>query len=270
MARPLCQIEVEARQIPAGESVAVGAGDPAGVEPRSLPPESPFASELAQPRPRRTRGERTRILGVDPGIRLTGYGCIEIGDGPARLVEAGVIRLTTTVRARSTIVAAGYASSGAGFDGRAGQSDPEVGGVRAGRGRMPASLTARLMELDDDFRALLARLAPACVAIETVFAHREHPGPSLVMAHARGVLLLAAARAGIVLSEHRPAEIKKSISASGMAGKAQIQRLIQAEFGLAAPPSPADVADALAIALCAARRHEFRAPLQGLARFATS
>jgi crossover junction endodeoxyribonuclease RuvC len=161
-----------------------------------------------------------RVLGVDPGLRLTGYGCIELRRGGPAIVEAGVIRL-------------------------AGKPAPGV---------PPRPISDRLAELDRDFRELLARVQPACVAVEGLFAHYRHPATAIVMAHARGVLLLAVRAAGLPLVELKPAAVKKATTGFGRADKAQMQRVIQAEFNLPAPPSPPDVADALAIALCALNR----------------
>ncbi len=160
-----------------------------------------------------------RILGIDPGLRLTGYGCIDALGEDAAIVEAGVFRL--------------------------GKGEP---------GSDARSVSGRLGELDEDFRALLARLKPDLVGVESLFAHYKHPATAIVMGHARGVLLLAIARAGVRLVEFKPNEVKKSLTGHGHADKARMQRAIQARFGLAEPPKPPDVADALAIALCAAGR----------------
>ncbi|MBI1189514.1 MAG: Holliday junction resolvase [Tepidisphaera sp.] len=162
-----------------------------------------------------------RILGIDPGLRLTGYGCVDACGLSATLVEAGVFRLAR-------------------------------GGSKSGGG---ASLSSRLVELDTDFRAALERLRPELVAIEGLFAHYKHPATAITMGHARGVLMLAVQRAGLPLIEMKPRAVKKSLTGFGGADKVQMQRAIQAEFALPEPPSPPDVADALAIALCALRRH---------------
>jgi len=157
-----------------------------------------------------------RVLGIDPGTRITGFGCVEpMPTDRARLalVDAGVFRLNAK-----------------------------------------ASIADRLLELDTDLAELINRLKPDLFAVEMVFTHVKHPATAMVMAHARGVILLAARRAGLPLVELRPTEVKKSLTGHGHAAKAQMQAAIQHEFGLPAPPEPADVADALAIALCAARR----------------
>jgi crossover junction endodeoxyribonuclease RuvC len=171
-----------------------------------------------------------RFLGIDPGLRVTGYGCVE-GTGlrnGAKLVEAGAIRL---VRASKT------------------GAEEEAGEVADA-----ASVSSRLVELEGDVIGILDRLRPDVCAVEALFSHYKHPATAIVMGHARGVLLLAVRQAGMTLVEIKPAEVKKSLTGFGQSGKGQMQRAIAAEFGLAEPPSPPDVADALAIALCAARR----------------
>ncbi|MCB9844767.1 MAG: crossover junction endodeoxyribonuclease RuvC [Phycisphaeraceae bacterium] len=162
-----------------------------------------------------------RVLGVDPGLRLTGYGCVDGGVARASLLEAGVFRLC---------------------------------------GSSPApSISARLAELDRDFRELLERVAPDAVGVEQLFAHYKHPSTAIAMGHARGVILLAIERAGVPLIEVRPTAVKKSMTGHGHASKEQIQRAIQDRFRLEHLPKPPDVADALAIALYALSRAAGRA-----------
>lgn len=160
------------------------------------------------------------ILGVDPGLRIAGYGFIEPVSGhhggvaaPVRLIEAGCLRF-----------------------------DPH------------ASVSTRLVELDVDFQELLHRLRPDVVAVEKLFAHYKHPLTSVVMAHARGVILLAIARKGIRLLELPPTEIKKSLTGNGHASKEQMQDAVTVALALPSRPEPPDVADAIAIAMCAATR----------------
>ena len=160
-----------------------------------------------------------RVLGIDPGLRLTGYALVDAARDRLSLVEAGVFRVTK------------------------------------GAGRTALSVSARLEELDSDFRAALKRLQPHTIAIESIFAHYKHPATAIVMGHARGVLLLAVQQAAIPLVELKPTAVKKSITGNGHADKSQMQRAVQAYFGLAEPPEPPDVADAIAIAMCAAQRH---------------
>jgi crossover junction endodeoxyribonuclease RuvC len=123
----------------------------------------------------------------------------------------------------------------------------------AKRGEELPSIAERLTELDADFRNLIVRTKPEAVAVEGLFAHYQHPATAIVMGHARGVLLLAAQQAGLKLLELKPAMVKKSTTGFGQADKAQMQRAVQAHFGLAELPKPPDLADALAIALCGAQ-----------------
>jgi len=167
-----------------------------------------------------------RILGIDPGLNITGYGCIDAADADVRLVEAGVFRL----------------------GGRASRTK------KAAEVRTVASVSSRLVELERDLRDLIDRVKPEVVAVESLFAHYKHPATAIVMGHARGVMLLTIRRAGLELAEFRPALIKKSMTGNGQARKEQMQRAVQSYFDLADLPEPPDIADALAIAVCAARR----------------
>ncbi|MBU6412949.1 MAG: crossover junction endodeoxyribonuclease RuvC [Planctomycetes bacterium] len=178
-----------------------------------------------------------RVLGIDPGLRLTGYACLETtrADEVPRIIEAGVFRLIASSRASSSASSRAKTTTA-----RTSSSAPSV--------------SARLLELDRDLQELIIRVKPDHVAVESLFAHYKHPATAIIMGHARGVILLAIRRAGIPLLEFKPNLVKKSLTGHGHADKGQMQRSVQTIFGLAEPPSPPDVADAIAIALCACRR----------------
>jgi crossover junction endodeoxyribonuclease RuvC len=112
----------------------------------------------------------------------------------------------------------------------------------------------RLVELDADLGEMLDRLKPDAVAVEIVFSHVSYPATAITMAHARGVLLLNVRKRSIPLLELRPTAVKKSATGYGQAAKGQMQQAMMQAFSLAELPKPPDVADALAIALCAATR----------------
>ncbi len=128
--------------------------------------------------------------------------------------------------------------------------------VEAGCFRFPArrSVAERLVELERDLSAVIERVKPGWVCVEALFSHYSHPKTAITMAHARGVILLVAARAGAEVLELPPAEVKKSITGNGRATKEQMQRSIAAQMGFAEAPDPPDVADAIAVAICGARR----------------
>ena len=97
---------------------------------------------------------------------------------------------------------------------------------------------------------VIAALRPRVMAIEELYAHVSRPRTSILMGHARGVLCLAGAQAGIPVVHYSATQIKKILTGSGRAPKVQIPQAIQRELSLAEPPEPNDVADALAIAVC--------------------
>jgi|CXWL01.1.fsa_nt_gi crossover junction endodeoxyribonuclease RuvC len=192
-----------------------------------------------------------RILGIDPGLGLTGYACLESLASTAPIVTGD----------RVSIVEAGVFRLGrAGLGSTPGGMLPALG-KRAGGTARATSVSSRLEELDHDFRALIARTSPQAIAIESLFAHYKHPATAIIMGHARGVLLLAVQHAGVQLFEFKPNLVKKSLTGNGLAKKEQMQRAVRDCFGLAQVPDPPDVADAIAIALCAFRR------TQGAAQF---
>jgi crossover junction endodeoxyribonuclease RuvC len=88
------------------------------------------------------------------------------------------------------------------------------------------------------------------MAVEQLYSHYKHPRTAILMGHARGVICLAAAEAGLAEATYSATQIKKVLTGSGRAPKSQIQLAIRRELHLAEIPDPPDVADALAVALC--------------------
>jgi crossover junction endodeoxyribonuclease RuvC len=97
---------------------------------------------------------------------------------------------------------------------------------------------------------VIAQYRPEAMAVEQLYAHYDHPRTAILMGHARGVILLAAALEGIPIFSYASTQVKKIVTGNGRASKDQVQRSIQRELGLADMPDPPDVADALAVALC--------------------
>lgn len=123
--------------------------------------------------------------------------------------------------------------------------------IECGVVRPPANadLTTRLLEIHEGLLELIDRLEPSCVAIEGVFTGRN-ARTAMVLGHARGVLILAAAQRAAPVHEYPPREVKKRVVGTGAATKAQVAFMVQKHLGLREPPSPADAADGCAIALC--------------------
>ncbi|MFV1965265.1 MAG: crossover junction endodeoxyribonuclease RuvC [Pirellulaceae bacterium] len=150
-----------------------------------------------------------RILGIDPGLNITGYGVVEITGAGARAEEAGIIR-----------------------------------------GTRRAPLDIRVRDIYDGVADVLVAFRPSVVAIEELYSHYKRPKTAILMGHARGVICLAAAQKEIPVVHYAATQVKRILTGSGRAPKHQVQHAICRELGLASPPEPPDVADALAIALC--------------------
>jgi len=152
-----------------------------------------------------------RILGIDPGLQVCGYACIETAAGQEHVLEAGVIR-----------------------------TDRKL------------TLEEKLKRIADDMEALLVKFRPETVAVEELYSHYAHPRTAILMGHARGVILQKVAEASIKVRNFSATRIKKSVTGNGRASKVQVQRAVATILSLPQVPTPNDVADAIAVALCCA------------------
>ena len=121
----------------------------------------------------------------------------------------------------------------------------ECGVIRT-RARDP--LPDRLLEIHSGVTELIARHGPHAIAVEDVF-YAKNVRTTVVLGHARGVVLLAGAQARVEVYEFPPAEIKKAVVGSGGATKEQVQFMLTRLLRLKAVPSPSDAADGVAAAL---------------------
>jgi crossover junction endodeoxyribonuclease RuvC len=151
-----------------------------------------------------------RVVGIDPGLEVTGYAVIEPAPQRPVVVEAGVIR------------------------------------PRAGH----KVLGPRLVWIHEGISELLDAFSCGSVAIEQVHSHVRFPRTAILMAHARGTIVLAAAQKQMPVFGYAATRIKKTLTGNGRAPKEQIQHAIMTELGLDRLPEPHDVADACAVALC--------------------
>jgi crossover junction endodeoxyribonuclease RuvC len=119
---------------------------------------------------------------------------------------------------------------------------------------------ARLAAIFQGLQAALREHEPDAVAIESIFRYKSSES-ALRLGQARGVALLAVALHGLVAHEYNPMTIKQTVGAWGGADKATVARMVKMLLG-AVPPGPADVTDAVAIAIC--HHHHARAPLAGI------
>ena len=111
------------------------------------------------------------------------------------------------------------------------------------------ALPDRLLVIHAGLAALIAEHHPDCVVVENIF-HAKNARSALRLGHARGVALLAASQAGLPVAEYAPAAIKRAVVGFGRAEKQQVGQMVKLLLHLDAVPSPHDVTDAIAVAIC--------------------
>lgn len=148
-------------------------------------------------------------LGIDPGLRRTGYALLSGSGRRPLLREAGVIR-----------------------------SNPKL------------SLAQRVCEIGSGVREVIQEHRPQMLAIEQVFSLGRNPKSALLMAHARGAILMTAIDCDVRVMHYTPTQVKRLLTGSGRASKEQIQHAVRNELKLSAILEPHDVSDATAVALC--------------------
>jgi crossover junction endodeoxyribonuclease RuvC len=151
-----------------------------------------------------------RVVGIDPGLNVTGYAVVEPSPNGPVVIEAGVIR-------------------------------PRFKGIAMGN---------RLLWIHGGIVDVLDAFPAGSVALENVHSHVRFPRTAILMAHARGAIVLAAAQRQTPVFGYAATRIKKTLTGNGRAPKDQVQHAIMMELGLKRLPEPNDVADACAVALC--------------------
>ncbi|MGN1345527.1 MAG: crossover junction endodeoxyribonuclease RuvC [Eubacteriales bacterium] len=151
-----------------------------------------------------------RILGIDPGIAIVGWGVIDYAGLGKKMkpVAFGAITTESTERTED-----------------------------------------RILRVFDGLTAILEAYQPECVSMEELFFNTNQK-TGIIVAEARGVLLLACRRAGLPIYEYTPLQIKQAVVGYGRADKHQVIDMVTMFLGLAKPPKPDDTADALAAAIC--------------------
>lgn len=147
-----------------------------------------------------------RLIGLDPGLRLTGWGVIEVEGNRLRHVAHGVVKVAPA-----------------------------------------GTLAGRLRELFEGVAGVIEAQRPIEAAVEETFVN-VNPGSTLKLGQARGVVMLAPARAGLEVFEYSANLVKKSVVGAGHADKNQIAMMVSRL--LPGVTAKADAADALAVAIC--------------------
>jgi crossover junction endodeoxyribonuclease RuvC len=150
-----------------------------------------------------------KIMGIDPGLKATGYGVVTVdGGGRVKPVEAGTI-------------------------------EPKQTGT----------LPEKLLKIHTHLTGLVVRHKPDVLVLEKLYSHVKHPVTSSIMGHARGVICLVCAEQGVVLVEESPKRIRKAVVGNGNASKEQTCRVVAQVLKVDADKLTLDASDALALAL---------------------
>lgn len=120
------------------------------------------------------------------------------------------------------------------------------------RTRASALLPDRLLTIHEKLTGIIGEVEPDVVAVENLF-NAKNARSSLVLGHARGVILLAGASAGCTVAEYAPREVKQALTGNGAAAKEQVRFMVMRLLGLKEEPA-LDMSDALAVALAHAGR----------------
>jgi crossover junction endodeoxyribonuclease RuvC len=167
-------------------------------------------------------GAAFRLIGLDPGLRRTGWGVIDVRGQHLRFIADGVVSSTATLE-----------------------------------------LADRLSQLWHGLNDVLDEWRPEAAAVEESFVNKN-PASTLKLGMARGVVLLAPSLKGLPVAEYTPNLVKKSVTGSGHADKAQVQAMVR-HLLPGALGTQADAADALAVAICHAHHAASGAALARLA-----
>jgi len=162
-----------------------------------------------------------RILGIDPGVAITGYSILEEKGADYCFIASGCIRTASDL-------------------------EPEL----------------RLLIIYDRIAELVGEYNPQALVVEKIF-FSKNVRTAFQVGEARGVVLLAAARAGISLFEYTPLQVKQAVAGYGRAEKAQVQKMVQLLLKLQQPPAVDDEADAMAVALCHLQNRRFQEAVRG-------
>jgi len=174
----------------------------------------------------------TRILGIDPGLRITGFGVIEKIGEKITYISSGTIKTASGKKNKVE-----------------GEDDRE-------------ELPARLKIILDGLFEVIDTYQPNQVAIEKVFVN-INPQSTLLLGQARGAAISAAVIRNLVVAEYTALQVKQAVVGNGHAQKQQVQEMVKRLLNLPSVPKP-DSADALACAICHAHGG------QGLGKLATA
>jgi len=158
-----------------------------------------------------------KIMGIDPGLKATGYGVVESGkEGRVKALEVGSI-------------------------------EPKA----------KLALTEKLLKIHQYLTDIIGRQKPDIVVLEKLYSHAAHPMTVAVMGHVRGVICLVCAQQGVSLVEESPKRVRKAVVGNGNASKEQTRRVVANFLKIDPDRLTLDASDALALALAYAGMSRF-------------
>jgi crossover junction endodeoxyribonuclease RuvC len=164
-----------------------------------------------------------RILGVDPGLQVTGYGIIEDLSASRGMVRRMAIK-----------------------PGHRGFRFVEAGVIRTKAG---IPVQDRITKIFDSISEIVTEHKPGVLVLEKIYSHYKHPTTAILMGHARAMACLVCGKFNVRLINYPSTRIKKAITGNGHASKYQVQRMVQSLLKLKDAPAPVDISDALAMAM---------------------
>lgn len=179
---------------------------------------------LNAPKKRGNMALSMRILGIDPGSRLLGYGCVEVVARRMRHITSGTLEVC--------------------------RPDTEPG-ERHGPRQPDLPLELRLLKIHHGLSEIITRFQPSVLAVEKVF-FAKNALSALKLGQARGAVLLTGAIHGLTLFEYSPNEVKRAVVGQGHAEKQQVARMVELILGVRDFKSH-DASDGLALAICHAQ-----------------
>lgn len=156
-----------------------------------------------------------RILGIDPGLNITGYGVVDAQNkNEIVLIEAGVVRTS--------------------------QND---------------TLPQRLLQIYSQVLEIMEEFKPQALILENLYSHYKYPAKVIPLAHVRGIMCLLCGQKNIPLYNYSATRVKKALIGKGRATKEQIKKMVAKSFNVSDSVKYADATDALALVLVHCRLH---------------
>ena len=168
-----------------------------------------------------------RILGVDPGLKATGYGVIDVGSGSQMAQSEGLRTIRLGYLGREVVLL------------EAGTIEPKEKDL----------FQNKIEKVYKNLDSIIQEYSPTVMVLEKLYSHYRHPTTACILGHVRGVICLLCANRHLTLVEHSVKRIRKAILGNGNASKQQVQQAMAHILKINPQQLTLDASDALALAL---------------------